>query len=279
MKFSTLKLIYFSPTRTTRKILETIAQGVQIHTIEHIDLTFPETRTQGLEEIHDELAIIGAPVYAGRIPTEAIQRLKRVKATGTPAVIVVLYGNREYEDGLLELRNLVLGTGFLPFAGAAFIGEHSYATKTHPIANGRPDGEDLRKALDFGKMIMENITGIHSMNEILPLRVPGNVPYRERGKMPQSSPVTQSALCTLCEACTPICPMAAIVVKDKVMTDQNLCILCCGCVKACPTGARLIEDPRIKKLAEKLSENCRQRKEPEIYFSNLPAAVGTFWKI
>lgn len=265
VKINRVKLIYFSPTRTTKKIVEAIAHGVKIDIVEHLDLTLPEARSREFEKIHDELVIIGSPVYRGRIPLDTIERFKPIKATRTPAVIVVLYGNREYEDALLELKNIAVEAGFTPIAGGAFIGEHSYANEATPIANGRPDSQDLKKAKEFGKMIRSKLRDIHTLKEVLPLQVPGNFPYQERETRPKTSPITQEQLCKKCKQCASVCPKAAITLMDTTITDQNICILCCACVKNCPTGARVIADPRIKQRAETLSINCRRRKEPEIY--------------
>ncbi len=120
MDIASAALIYFSPTRTTRKIIESIAQGVRIPRVEHVDLTPPEALTREYAGMHDELAIIGSPVYGGRLPTEMVSRFRRLKGNGTPAVIVAVYGNRAYEDALLELRNLALEAGFNPVAAGAF---------------------------------------------------------------------------------------------------------------------------------------------------------------
>ena len=49
------------------------------------------------------------------------------------------YGNRDYEDALVELYDLALSLGLTPFAAGAFIGEHSYSTPEMPVAEGRPD--------------------------------------------------------------------------------------------------------------------------------------------
>ena len=96
MSYDTVKLVYFSPTRTTKKILEAIAQGMPVARIDHLDLTPPQAETQLLDEITDELTIPGAPVYAGRLPIEAVRRLRRLKAGEAPAIVVVVYGNRAY---------------------------------------------------------------------------------------------------------------------------------------------------------------------------------------
>ncbi len=265
MNINSAKLIYFSPTQTTRKVIEAIAHGVQPVTIEHLDLTPPGARTRKLPEMHDGPVIIGSPVYSGRLPAEAVFRLRRLTGNGVPAVIVVVYGNRAYEDTLLELRDLVVETGFKPVAAGAFIGEHSYSTNATPIAVRRPDADDLRKAREFGEMIRVKLKTIREAGEVPPIGVPGHFPYKERGTLSSISPVTDETVCAKCEKCASVCPTAAITVRDTVVTDRSACIRCCACVKTCSTGARMMDDPRIRQVAEQLSMNCRGREEPETY--------------
>ena len=118
--------IVFSPTNTTRKVLQAILQGLGPQSWSELDLTYPRplrdtARNQGDAE---ELVLIGMPVYAGRIPALARERiLSCVKGTGQKAVLVVVYGNRAYDDALRELRDLALELGFVPVAAAAFVGE------------------------------------------------------------------------------------------------------------------------------------------------------------
>ncbi len=265
MDFNAVRLVYFSPTKTTQKILEGIAQGTAIGKIEHLDLTPPGAKTPGLDEIQDELVLLGVPVYSGRVPLEAVAKLQRLKANRTPAVIIVVYGNREFEDALLELKDLARESGFIPVAGGAFIGEHSFANDTTPIANGRPDPEDLIKAKEFGMKIREKMKSIESIGGVFQLEVPGNSPYKQRRKPAEISPSTLADPCTLCGTCASVCPVAAITVEETVETDKLACILCCACVKNCPTGARVMEEPMLKQMAEWLSTNCQTRKEPEIF--------------
>ena len=155
MKVKQVKLIYFSATGTTQKVLESIAKGITAEDVEHINLTFPEGTQQTIPLLSDDLVIIGAPVYGGRLPVDAVNRFKQLKADNTLAILIVLYGNREFEDALLELKNLSIELGFHPVAGGAFIGEHSFASKDVPIANGRPDSLDVQKAIDFGVKIRD----------------------------------------------------------------------------------------------------------------------------
>jgi len=265
MNINSLKLIYFSPTGTTRRVLEAIAQGTRINEVVHIDLTPPAAKAMKSVDMNNELAIIGAPVYSGRLPAAAFSRLRNLRGHGAPAVIVVVYGNRAYEDALLELSDLSVVAGFIPVAAGAFIGEHSYSNKSRPIAPGRPDVEDLRKAKEFGNAVYDKIRDVQELQKMPALRVPGNFPYKELGGLSDISPVTQEALCVKCETCASVCPGAAISVKDTVITDSGVCIRCCACVKNCPTGARAMEDTRIRQIAEQLTIKCSERKEPETY--------------
>jgi ferredoxin len=268
MDIRSTKLVYFSPTETTARIVEGIAQGIQSHIVSRIDLTPPGARNQCLEQISDELTIIGTPVYGGRVAPEAVRRLRQITGNNTPAVVVVVYGNREYEDALLELKDMATELGFRPIAGGAFIGEHSYDSETTPIATGRPDARDMDKAKQFGESIREKINKLHPFGETPPLHVPGNFPYQE-WRSPRSpsdmAPITVESLCTLCAECAAACPTAAVIVEDMVVTNQGECIRCSACVKKCPTGARIWESPWIDQVSKWLSENCSQRKEPQVY--------------
>jgi ferredoxin len=268
MKVKQVKLIYFSPTGTTQKVLESIAKGITVEDVEHINLTLPEGAQQTLPPFSDELAIIGAPVYGGRLPVDAVNRFKQLKAGKTLAIIIVVYGNREFEDALLELKNLAIELGFNPVAGGAFIGEHSFATKDVPIANGRPDSLDVQKAMDFGAKIKDKVTALQSPDANIDLEIPGRFPYEGGVRSMTVSPVTKEDTCTVCGTCASVCPTAAISINGSVATKIELCIRCCACVKNCPTGARVWEDSMMKKIANWLNENCSTRKEPQIFGIN-----------
>lgn len=258
------KLIYFSPTKTTRKVIEGISQGLQVINLEHVDLTLSDAEIQKRPVFSDDLAVIGAPVYSGRLPAVATSRLRKLKGNGAPAIIVVVYGNRAYEDSLLELRDVALEVGFRPIAAGAFIGEHSYSTNSTPIAAGRPDMEDLGKAKAFGKMAREKMINMRAFEQLVPLQVPGDFPYKEIRMLSDIAPAIQELLCTRCKQCASVCPTAAIM-DDPTLTDKSLCIRCCACVKSCPVSAKTMDDPRIKQGAAQLSVNCAARKESKTY--------------
>ncbi|MGD0276540.1 MAG: 4Fe-4S binding protein [Syntrophales bacterium] len=218
MNIDKATVVYFSPTGTTKKILEGIIEGFQVAMVKQIDLTLPAAKTQDFVIKQDDFAIIGAPVYAGRIPTIAAQRLKQLKADKTPAVIVVVYGNRAFEDALLELSELVKEAGFIPVAADAFIGEHSYSTTATPIAVGRPDAQDLVQARDFGATIRKKMGEMQDLDAVSVLPLPGKFPYIDYGAWPEMSPIILEDLCTLCGECAVVCPTAAITMGTTVLT-------------------------------------------------------------
>ena len=114
MRVKNIQPVYFSPTHTSAKIVTAIAEGTDIIVNKEIDLTYPCADQKVIST--DSLAIIGVPTYAGRVAPTALERLQKIKGDNTPAIIVVLYGNRDYEDALLELRDSVkqLGLSLLP---------------------------------------------------------------------------------------------------------------------------------------------------------------------
>ena len=266
MEVKKVRLIYFSATGTTKKVLESMAKGMAAADVEHIDLTLPEGAWQAIPAFSDELVIIGAPVYGGRLPAEAIKRFKRLRASQTLAGLVVVYGNRAFEDALLELKNLAVELGFIPVAGGAFIGEHSFATEDLPIANGRPDNRDLQEAMYFGAKIKDKVRAALSAEALGDLDIPGKFPYEAGGAVAMAvSPVTNESVCTVCGTCAGVCPTAAISINGSVATNIELCIRCCACIKNCPTGARFMEDGKWKYIANWLYENCAERKEPQLF--------------
>lgn len=258
-----VKTVFFSPTGTTGKVVAAIGRGLAAESLESFDLTLPGASLPGEATVGDVL-IVGVPVYAGRVPALAVERLRELRGNGAYCVAVVVYGNREYEDALLELKELMTAAGFRVIAGSAFIGEHSFSTKDLPIAPGRPDTEDLLVANEFGNRLQKMLSG-YTVTDTTEVHVPGESPYKEgMGNLP-FTPETDHDRCTLCGTCAEHCPAGAIRLGDRVETDADLCILCCACVKNCPEQAVALLAPPLKEKAVWLNENCRTRKEPLLF--------------
>lgn len=267
MKTDKIYTVSFSPTRTTGKVVTAIAEGISGDGFHSIDLTYPDS----LEEkvfAPDELAIIGVPVYAGRVAPVAARRLQAIKGTNTPAVLVVVYGNREYEDALIELRDLAVAASFVPIAACAFIGEHSFSNTSFPIAQDRPDTTDLDEAEGFGKKVAEALSRQESVAAFSELQVPGNIPYKEGVAPIPVTPEVDPDLCTLCGQCVSTCPGGAITVGDAVAIDSQDCIFCCTCVKTCPENAVAISAAGVLEKQKWLFDNCSSRKDPEMFFAS-----------
>ena len=256
---TTAHLIYFSPTGTTRKTCAAVARGLGAQQVTEHDLTLPGTRPAA--QLTEGVAIVGCPVYAGRVPELCLQRLEDFKAQNVPTVLLALYGNRAFEDALVELRDVAAAKGFRVVAAGAFIGEHSYSTAEHPIAAGRPDAGDLQLAVQFGQQVAAKLArGGLDMPAI-----PGNKPYREGMKLGGVAPETDIERCTLCGRCAAVCPPGVITVSDTVVTRAAGCLMCCACLRACGAGARLFQQPLIEEKRSLLQKNCSSPKAPETF--------------
>lgn len=264
MDFKTVTLIYFSPTGTTAQIIEGISEGIGLST-RRLDVTPPEAADWNYPNIQSDLILLGAPVYGGRVPAESVRRFRRLNGNGEPVVIVVVYGNRAYDDALVELWDLSKEIGFIPIAAGAFIGEHSFHSRNSPIAPGRPDADDDKKAKAFGRLIGKRLTSLSAAEYGARLHIPGKRPYREWKPPKDVCPTTSVSMCTLCNTCRRVCPTGAITIDERVITDPAQCIQCTACVKYCPEGARKWRSEWVEKTALWLSTHHRKRKEPELF--------------
>ena len=257
--------MYFSATGTTEKIVTCIADELAAREggrAERYDFTLPQAREGQPEFGVNDVVVFGVPTYAGRIPNLLLKYVQSVKADGALAVPVVLYGNRNYDDSLMELKLTMEGNGFRPVAAAAFIGEHSFSKI---LAAGRPDDKDMAIAKEFaGKIVLEN-KGPVKVNGEEPIRDYYTPRDREGNfiNILKVKPLTSDA-CNGCGICAKVCPMGSIDPADpKVVAGK--CIKCCACEKKCPVGAKYFEDPGYLLHKVILEEYYTRRAEPELF--------------
>jgi ferredoxin len=265
MEIQTLKLAYFSPTGTTKAVVHGISRGMNQCPVEVVDITRPDARKNPLQTSENELLVVAVPVYMGRVPTLIKEWLYSIKAKKTPVVCVVVYGNRVYEDALLELKNIVTKCGCKPIACAAYIGEHSFSSSEMPTAEGRPDAIDLNHAELFGRKIYKKLLSVSSVDHISDLSVPGNYPYGGVTKLWDVDFIAVSDECRQCGICVEGCPVGAIDSENSTLIDIEKCITCCACIKNCPQDARTMKSGLVKDAAMRLNKLYKERKEPAFF--------------
>lgn len=251
MNIKTVWAVYFSGTGTTEKVATTIAKAMaQALNAEYKAFSFnlPKDREDTLLFTADDLVVLGTPVYAGRVPNLLLPYLKeRVKGDGTLGVPVVLYGNRNFDDGLIELRNVMLENGFHPIAAGAFVGEHSFS---RVLGAGRPDQQDMDLVMELAQSAAKKVQALDAV-PAEPVAVKGCDPIRpyytprDRHGEPirdflKAKPVTDPDKCVKCGLCARLCPMGSIDPAD-VSNVVGKCIKCCACVKKCPMSAKYFD--------------------------------------
>jgi ferredoxin/flavodoxin len=266
MSLKKLNLVYFSPTGTTRRTVHNIASGTAID-VREIDRTPLLARRRAHHFAGDEPVVLALPVYGGRLPRISDEFFAGLTSDRSPAAIVVVYGNRHYDDALLELRNRAAEAGFAPIAAGAFLGEHSYSRN---VAANRPDDDDASVESDFGARFVQKILARAATATAAAadaqdwIAVPGQFPYAKDVVNQRIAPVANDE-CVNCQTCVEGCPVNAIDHHDPRNVDKDKCISCCYCVKVCPKGARRMEDPRVLAAINRLETLFMTRREPETF--------------
>ena len=249
-----LTLVYFSATGRTKRVAEAVAAQLDEH-YDCIDLGDPSFKGRAVEGAS---LVVACPVYGGRIPSLVRDRLKQLQFSGARAVSIVTYGNRAYEDALLELNDGLREQGAVAVAGAAVVCSHSMLPS---IAAGKPSATDMQNLSVFARFARESLSA-QQVHEVV---VPGNRPYRQWQKMPMT-PVTVGT-CVHCGECVRRCPVRAINPADPSQTDPSLCLLCMRCVHLCPQKAKALPAAAENAIREKLSAVAAKEKENQFFFA------------
>ncbi len=243
--------VWFSATGTTKKVAsllsEKLGPALGAET-EEFSFNLPAAREKDLFFGEGDLVVLAVPTYAGRVPNLLLPYIReKIHGNGALGVPIVLYGNRNFDDSLMELRNVMEENGFHTVSGGAFVGEHSFSTI---LGAGRPDGEDLALAEELAARTAEKVKALTQAPD-RPVEVEGCDPIRpyytprDRHGEPirdflKAKPVTDPGKCVNCGMCARICPMGAIDPGD-VFSVPGKCIKCCACVKRCLRGAKYFD--------------------------------------
>lgn len=275
MKPRTVWAVYFSATGTTAAVVEAAAKEmgrILEAEVQVRPFTLPCQRQEEMLFSTDDLVVFGTPVYAGRVPNLMVPYLReKVQGRGALAVPVVLYGNREYDDALVELRDILEQDGFHTTAAAAFIGEHSFS---RVLAAGRPDASDMAAVTEFARRAADKVAALPALPaEPIDLHQEEHQweyyqPRDEQGNpinILKVKPKTDAAKCTRCGVCAGVCPMGSISAAD-VSVVSGVCIKCCACVKGCPAGAKYFDDPGYELHRQILERRFARRADPVFFF-------------
>lgn len=270
MIINSVTSIYFSPTGTTKKIVDGIIIGMGLDKVRVVDLTLPRARKSSIGEINDDIVLIGVPVYEDKVPEILLEFLNNLKGNNKPVILVCVYGNVTDGITLNELFEITESNGFKVVGAGSFIGEHSFSSEELPVASGRPNYNDLARAEIFGVEIIEKLKGINDLSNIH-LEIPSGkihlmakIVSKNRARMFTKQPKIDKNICSACGACACFCPVEAIN-KKNLEIDEDICIRCFSCVKRCPRKARKIIYKKKLLVVNVLKFKSRIKKEVKIY--------------
>lgn len=246
--------IYFSATDTAKKYVDAVVSvfsnvpDVYINLADDMKMPFPKLTSE-------DIVIIASPVYGGRLPESVASRFMELRGKGAYVIPMVVYGNRDYDDALIELVDITSEDGFNIVGAGAFIGQHSIFPR---VAHNRPNETDLKRAVEFATRCKESILHEKRGN----LEVKGNRPYKKIMNV-GLTPKVNKKLCTRCGICALNCPAGAINVDDPTKTINEKCISCGKCINHCPHRARKHGGLKYKIIDEIFTRAFSKNKEGE----------------
>ncbi|MDE7430310.1 MAG: 4Fe-4S binding protein [Lachnospiraceae bacterium] len=249
--------IVFSPTGGTGKVADIITEEWE-GAVTRIDLTDAETDFSKIIIGQEDIVLVAVPSYGGRVPELAAKRLMEIRGNQAKCIIVCVYGNRAYEDTLIELQDIVEKCGFQTVAAISAVAEHSII---HQYAAGRPDDKDAEELRGFAKTIYGRFKGTKIPETVR--EVPGNRPYKKAGGAGLVPKATKD--CVGCGLCAEGCPAQAISREKLKTADVKKCISCMRCTVRCPKSARKVNGAMVSVAALAIKKACSERKKNELF--------------
>lgn len=239
--------------------------------VEYHSYTLPREREELPQVETGDVVVWATPVYAGRIPNKTLDYVRQaLRADGNPAVALVTFGNRAYDNALAELVGLMEEGGMMPVGATAMVTRHAFSDT---LGAGRPNGEDLAALDRFAANVATKLLTHNS--KLLTVSVPGEA-HPEKYYTPlktnnapagflKAKPSCNSALCTRCDECMDVCPMGSIGAKDGMPTFDGICIKCQACRRHCPTGAIAFTDPEYLSHVAMIERTFAAPKRAEFF--------------
>lgn len=247
--------IIFSPTGGTEKVAHFIGKQWSEDTVK-IDLSDVHTDFSRCVINKEDQVLIAMPSFGGRAPAAAIERLKKIIGNGAKCTLICVYGNRAYEDTLVEMEDAAKESDFRVIAAIAAVAEHSIMSQ---YAAGRPDMSDKKQLKQFA----EQIAGKAETGKAETLvSIPGNRPYKKSGGAGLIPKPAKN--CVKCGLCAEKCPVQAID-PASFTADSKKCISCMRCVKLCSHEARKVNGAMVSIASMAMKKACSVRKENELF--------------
>jgi len=248
--------ITFSPTGGTENAADILAQALG-NVVSSVDLTEPDRDFSSVTIDNRSIVVIAVPVFGGRVPAPATERLEQIQGNGAKCVVIAVYGNRAYDDALAEVNAVAAKCGFKVIAAVSAVAEHSIARQ---FATGRPDQQDKDELRGFAVKILDKV----SQDDPAAVQsIPGSVPTKEAGGMPMSPSPGKN--CVSCGLCAKKCPVGAISRSDPKDVDGKKCISCMRCIAVCPKEARKLNSTMLAGVGMALKKACAVRKGNELF--------------
>jgi ferredoxin/flavodoxin len=305
MKIDSARLIFFSPTGSTEKVINSIAKGLDVNEVKITNLTTPQIRksfsnnhdiankkdfgkesgkessevfNKNIREkfriiVEEDIAIICVPVYGQKIPYFLNECLQNIEGNGKPAILVCVYGNINSGIALKQLYKLAQKCHFTVAGAAEFIGRHSFCNEQIHVAENRPDTKDLTIAENFGKAVKRKLlkkANLLKVSSLLKKKLSISA-FIITKFLPKNSErlVTKqpTADIDLCKKCG-YCIKACpmgAINAHNLTIREDLCIRCFACARKCPNQARKISFKNRLVIMPYLKLNGSKRKEPKIY--------------
>jgi len=237
--------LLFSPTGGTAHLAQILCPESDI-----IDILKP---CEGRAFTAEDTVLAAVPSFCGRVPALAAEHLRLFTGNGARGILLCAYGNREYDDTLSELQDIMTERGFTVVAAVAAVTRHS----VYPaVAADRPDDADMEdleyfaSAIKKAKIPLPPLPGSHGTYRSFTLE-----PYDPAG----------TEECTECGVCVKECPVGALNPENPRFIPNAKCIACMRCVWVCPEKARKIAPTAMGFIAAFLSPYVNERKPNELF--------------